>query len=138
MFPPRFLSDRVPTKALVVFHRIDARSYLSILKKLVALLLYLVLELDHRTNRMLVHFHNAHTHKYGADTQLFLWGALLTVLLAGFQFLLAMKKNSVPQQQQHSGRKISQQSTLPNSLRVFPGCPGCPPGFRFGAWLSPS
>ena len=69
---------------------IDARSYLSILQKLVALLLYLVLELDLVTNRMLVHFHNAHTHKYGADTQLFLLGALLTVLLAVFQFLFAL------------------------------------------------
>ncbi len=51
---------------------------------------------------------------------------------------IASLKNPVPQPQQHSGRKISQRYTLPNPLRVFPGCPGCPPGFRFGAWLSSS
>src|SRR4028118_591615 len=78
------------------------------------------------------------THTSMADTKLFLLGALLTVLLSVFQFLLAMKKNPIPQQQQHSGRKSSKRSTLPNPLQVFPGCPGCPDGFRFGAWLPPS
>jgi hypothetical protein len=87
---------------------------------------------------MLVHFHNAHTHKYGADTQLFSIRRSTNCATCCVSIFIGSLKNLVPQQQQHSGRKILKRSTLPNPLQVFPGCPGCPPGSRFGAWLSPS
>ena len=41
-----------------------------------------------------------------------------------------------PQHLHPCGRNISSLSTGPNPFLVFPGCPGCPPVFRFGGWLS--
>lgn len=53
-------------------------------------------------------------------------------------FIGSSEKPLFPQHSQSCGRKISNLSTLSNPLRVFPRCPGCPPGFRFGVLSSSS
>ena len=137
MFLPRFLFFAIPITVIGVFRRINARNYWAILKKLAVWFLYLVLVLSRLTSLL------KSVSPHWLQIQVYFWYSTISIgrftncATCCVSIFIGLPLNSCWPQHLHTcGRNISSLSTRSNPFLVFPGCPGCPPGFRFGVWLS--